>query len=60
MVSENIYVEKGVWGAKSPQEAPPPPSRSQQHLEISNKMESFPSYESRIFFFIIFEAILFF
>ena len=30
---------------------PPPPPRSQRHLEISNKMESFPSYGSRIFFF---------
>ena len=40
-------------------EAPPPP-RSQRHLEISNKMESFPSYGSRIFVFTIFEAILFF
>ena len=29
----------------------PPPPRSQRHLEISNKMESFPSYGSRIFFF---------
>ena len=42
MVSESIYMEKGVWGAKTP--------RSQRHLEISNKMESFPSYGSRIFF----------
>ena len=30
---------------------PPPLPRSQRHLEISNKMESFPSYGSRIFFF---------
>ena len=30
---------------------PPPPPRSQRHLEISNKMESFPSYGSRIFIF---------
>ena len=37
------------------------PLRSQRHLETSNKMESFPSYGSRIFFFFtIFEAILFF
>ena len=33
---------------------PPPPPRSQRHLEISNKMESFPSYGSRIFFFSLF------
>ena len=33
---------------------------SQRHLEISNEMESFPSYGSRIFFFTISEAILFF
>ena len=39
-------MEKGAWGG-------------QRHLEISNKMESFPSYGSRIFFFTIFEAILF-
>ena len=51
MVSESIYVEKGVWGAKPP--------RSQRHLEISNKMESFPSYGSRIFFSLFFKAILF-
>ena len=55
LVSESIYVEKGVWGAKPP----PQQKKSQRHLEISNKMESFPSYGSRIFFFTIFEAILF-
>ena len=34
----------------SDQRSPPPTSpRSQRHLEISNKMESFPSYGSRIF-----------
>ena len=38
----------------------PPPRPPERHLEISNKMESFPSYGSRIFFFLtIFEAILF-
>ena len=53
MVSESIYMEKGVGGAKPS----PPPPRSQRHLEISNKMESFPSYGSRIFFFTIFNII---
>ena len=44
-----------MWKRGSGGRSPP---RSQRHLEISNKMESFPSYGSRIFFFTIFEAIL--
>ena len=47
-------MEKGVGvggGAK--------PTRSQRRLETSIKMESFPSYGSRIFF-TIFEGVLFF
>ena len=39
---------KGGLGAKPPPH--PPPRRSQRHVEISNKMESFPSYGFRIFF----------
>ena len=60
LVSESICVEKGFWGGGGPNPPPPHPRRSQRHLEISNKMESFPSYGSRIFFFTINEAILFF
>ena len=43
MVSESIYMEKGVWGEEG---GGAKPSRSQRHLEISNKMESFPSFGS--------------
>ena len=55
IVSESIYVEKGVGGGGGDGEGgglcPP---RSQRHMEISNEMESFPSYGSRIFFFSLF------
>ena len=48
LVSESTYVEKGVGGGGGGGRSP---TRSQRHLEISNKMESFPSCGSRIFFF---------
>ena len=54
-----LCAQRRLRSAKPPPHPPPPPPRSQRHLEISNKMESFPSYGSRIFFFVIFEAILF-
>ena len=61
LVAEDIIVlaQKKIYISLAPPPPPPPPPRSQQHLEISDKMESFPSYGSRINFFTIFEAILF-
>ena len=50
LVSESIYVEKGVWMGEGGGGSHTHTQRSQRHLEISNKMESFPSYGSRIFF----------
>ena len=57
MVSDSIYVEKVVWGGGGGGSLPP---RSQRHLEISNKMESFPSYGSRIFFSLFLRPYYFF
>ena len=48
LVSESIYMEKGFLEAKPH----PPPPRSQRHLEISNKMESFPSYWYIVYMFV--------
>ena len=48
IVSESIYVEKGVGGGGAL------PPRSQRILEISNEMESFPLYGSIIIFWSLF------
>ena len=50
LVAENIILlggggEGGGWRGEGP-------LRSQRHLEISNEMESFPSYGSRVVFIV--------
>ena len=47
--NQNIFLDKNLWSPQKP-----------TTFGNINKMESFLSYGSRIFFFTIFEAVLFF